>query len=113
MAWVTDKVFELFEISKETVSSLREELGSLKAERDQLRTELVSTKIMSDWLRVQVNMLQFERTALLEKAYGIKLPAPEIARQPVNYEPPEVNEHIFEDIGEDLAKKLGLPLYGN
>lgn len=109
--WVPRGLLELFSISKETVSSLREELASTRAERDNLKDQLRVSLINSDWLRVQFNTLQLEKTALTEKAYGIKLPAPEIVRTPVIGEGSKVNEALFEDMGEKLAKQFGFPIY--
>jgi hypothetical protein len=62
---------------------------------------------------MQVNTLQLERTALLEKAYNIKLPAPEIARTPVMGQDIKMEDFNFEDIGDKLAKQYGFPAYDN
>lgn len=108
--WVSEKVVDWFQISKDSVDNLREELAAVKAERDVNKSELQSLRIQSDWLRMQVNTLQFERTALMDKAYGIKVPTPEIARVPPKIDRGEIS---FEDMGDTLAKKFGLPVYGD
>lgn len=108
--WLPNKAFDLFRISQDTVSSLREDLAKIKAERDSLRDSLTKSEILSDWLRIQVNSLQFERSALLDKAYGIKAPVPELMKKPEHRDPAE-EEFSFEDIGDTLAKKLGLQVY--
>jgi hypothetical protein len=109
--WLSSELVGMFEISKDTVTALREEVAALRVERDALQTQLSKSDIFSDWLRMQVNTLQLERTGLMEKAYGIKLPAPEILRQP-NTDPTfNPKDFSFEDVGEDLARKYGMPAY--
>ncbi len=118
--WVPSKVIEWFTdmrdvaetnatVSMEAVNHYREELVAVRAERDTLKEQLAKTLIMGDWLRMQVNSLQLERTALMEKAYNIKIPAPELIRTPVINE--EVQQFSFSDMGDELAKKYGFPTY--
>ena len=109
--WLPDKAFEFFHISKETVDSLREDLAAVRAERDTLKIQLATSTNHFDWLRIRINTLEAERAQLIEKAYGIKIPVPELVRQNVN--PLELNADLFTDIGDDAAKKLGMPVYGN
>ena len=109
--WLPDKAFEFFHISKQTVDSLREDLAAVRAERDTLKIQLATSTNHFDWLRIRINTLEAERAQLIEKAYGIRIPVPEIVRPNVN--PLELNADLFNDIGDDAAKKLGLPVYGN
>lgn len=112
--FVSDKVISLFQIAKDTVDSLREELASLRASHDAAKVELATSKVMNDWLRVKINQLEFERVALLEKAYGIRVPAPELTRhRPATDPDMDPRNFSFEDIGDEVAHKLGLPLYGD
>lgn len=111
--WITKSLMSLFEISRDVVNDLREDLARVVAERDALQRELTSVKINADWLRVQYNQLQLERTALMDKAYGIKLPVPEVVRQSVRVPETKLDEFTFDDVGEDLAKRLGYPTYEN
>ena len=61
---------------------------------------------------MQVNSLQLERTALLEKAYGIRVPAPEVVRVPyVGAAPAATDDFSFEDMGDKMAKKYGFPIF--
>jgi hypothetical protein len=83
----------------------------VKAERDSLQKQANANQINFDWLRMQVNTLQLERTALIEKVYIIKLPAPEITRQPVVDPTFNPKDFSFDDLGDDFAKKHGLPSY--
>ena len=108
--WVPASVIEWFHISKQVVDSQREDLAAVRAERDILKLQLASSQNHFDWLRVRVNILEAERTQLIEKAYGIKIPVPEIVRTPV-VNPLEMNNALFEDVGDDTAKTLGLPQY--
>lgn len=109
--WVPNKVLDWFRISVDTVDNLREDLAGVRAERDALQSQLATTQANFSWLCVRVNALEIERAALLEKAYGIKVIVPEVVRQPSF--PMEFNSALFEDIGDDDAKKHGLPIYGN
>lgn len=109
--WVSSKFSDWFHVSQEAVQSLREELAATKAERDTLKLQAAVDRINFDWLRVRVNSLEVEKVALIEKAYSIKLPAPEIARTPVIGQEARMDEFSFQDIGEDLARKFGLPAY--
>lgn len=109
--WLSSKIFSILEVSKDSVDALREELAVVRAERDILKVQLVSAENRFDWLRLRVNTLEVERAQLLEKAYGIKTIIPELIRAPVH--PTEFNSALFEDVGEDTAKQLGLPTYNS
>lgn len=108
--WIPKPIVEFLKISKEAVDDFREELAVTRAERDALRVELATLKTNFDWLRIRVNSLEFENKALIERAYDIKLPAPELVRAPTK-NPIDVGD-LFGDIGDDLAKALGQPIYG-
>lgn len=109
--WLPDKAFELFTVSKENIDSLKEDLAAVRADRDATKIHLVTVQANFEWLRVRVNALEIERVQLIEKAYGLKIPAPEIARAPV--QPLNLNQDIFNDMGEDMAKTLGYPVYNS
>lgn len=109
--WVPKEVADWFKISKDSVDALREELAACRAERDSLKMQLSITQNNLEWIRKQINNLQYERVQLLEKAYGITVPVPEIAR--VNRTATDVNEFSFDDIGDEVAKRMGLPVYGD
>ena len=111
--WVPQQVLSWFSISVDTVNTLREQVAALTAERDILKYELQSTKLTSDWLRMQFNTLQIERAALMEKAYGIKVAAPELVRTPVIGQESKADDFSFNDIGDELASRIGLPVYGS
>lgn len=106
--WLSPKIFGILEVAKDSVDEVKRELAAVKAERDALKTNLSVLTIQSDWLRMQVNTLQIERTALMERAYGIRVPAPEIIRKSKQ---PTAEEFSFDDIGDEAAKALGMPLY--
>lgn len=110
--FVSDKVVDLFQIAKETVDELRLELGTVKNERDLLRTQLIVAQTNFDWLRAKVNQLEFENKALLQRAHGIQVPVPEIMRQSVNGQ--DLNRVAsMEDMGDELARKFGMPTYSD
>ena len=109
--WVPKEVSNWFKISKESVDALREELAAVRAERDSLRLQLVTLQNNFEWVRMQINTLQVERSSLLGKLYGLTLPAPELIRTAAIADRTSEKAFSFEDIGEDLAKQLGLPSY--
>jgi hypothetical protein len=102
--WIPKTVVDLF-------SSTRDDLVKAKAERDVFRDQLSQATILNDWFRLQINSLQNERVALLEKAYNIRVPVPQIERTPIRSEDTSVKDFSFDDVGNDLARKLGLPVY--
>jgi len=110
--WLPNIAFDLFKVSKESVDALREDLAVVRAERDSLKLQLATSQNHFDWLRVRVNALEIERVQLIEKAYGIKVPAPEITRQPA-VPHLDFNTALFEDVGDKQAKELGLPVFSN
>lgn len=110
--WVPKALVELFSIGKETVDTLRTELVATQAINISLDRELTALKVNFDWLRLQVNALQVERTALMQKAYGVQMPIPEIVRTiKADNSGFDAKNFSFDDIGEDQAKALGLPTY--
>lgn len=98
------------DIAKQALSDLREELASLRSERDMLKAELTAARINSDWLRLQFNQIQAENKALLERAYGIRVPVPElvVAKNEKTFD----LHALFNDVGDDEASRLGMPVYG-
>lgn len=102
--WIPGRLFDLLNSNRDEVTKLRSELDSVKS-------ELTRSQILSDWLRLQVNTLQLERQQLLQKAHGITVPAPLIEKAPVKSEELSIKDFSFDDVGDELAKKLGLPTY--
>lgn len=88
---------------------LRADLEKVRAERDSLKSVNATLTATGDWLRVRVNALEYERAALMEKAFNITMPVPEIVRSTRPTQ--ELANFSFEDIGDDRARDLGLPVY--
>ena len=118
--WVPAQVIDWFtalrkdadtnaEVAKEALSGLREDLAALRSERDALKQQLTAAQINSDWLRIRVNTLEVERAGLIEKAYNIKLPVPELQR--AMKMDPTIEQFSFDDMGDEMARKLGFPVY--
>jgi hypothetical protein len=119
--WISSKVIDWFSglrdaadtantINIAILNELREELASAKTERDLLKIQAAVNQTNFDWLRMRVNTLEIERAGLIQKAYGITLPVPEIAKK-VIAESGDDKQFSFADIGEDLARQLGYPSY--
>lgn len=112
--WMPRAMFNLFSISKDTVDGQREELAALRTERDLLKTDLLTTKANFDWARVRVNSLEMERAQLLDRLYGLKVPVPEVMRtNPQRSSVETMNSFSFEDVGDAVAKDLGLPVWNS
>jgi len=107
--WMSKTVVEWLNVSLDTVTSLKESNAALTAERDALKNELASIKITSDWFRVQINSLQMERVGLIEKAYHIKLPVPELVKSPTK--DIQRDDFSFDDLGDEVARQLGMTTY--
>ena len=107
--WISNAVLEWFKISQETFTDLKVEVAALKTERDLLRADLLTTKANCQWVTQRINILEVERAQLLHKAYNIDVPVPEIVVQP--RKAAEFNSALFDDIGNEQAKMLGLPVY--
>jgi chromosome segregation ATPase len=102
------------EATKSAIQDLREELVAIRTERDILRQELTAAKLSADWLRLRFNQLEMENKQLLQKAYNITLPAPALQRvSPQVADPFEKASALFEDVGDEMARKLGFPVYGD
>lgn len=106
--FLSSKLVSLFEIAKDHVADLKVELATARAENAALRAELADVKITSSWLRAKVNDLEFQNKALLEKAYGVKLPVPVIQQATPALNPYKLPEAIFEHIDDETAKALGI-----
>jgi len=100
----------MFQISHETVTALREELAIVRAARQSLETQLVTTQANFEWIRLRVNALEIERAQLLQKAYGIHTAVPEIVRTSKDT---SIDNFSFDDMGDEMAKTLGLPVYSS
>ena len=112
-AWVSDlkKSADVqADIAKQALSDLREELAAVRAERNAIKEELTASKINSDWLRIQWNQVQAENKALLERAYGIRVPVPELTNRT---EKTFNMQDLFNDVGDEEASRVGLPVYGD
>lgn len=89
---------------------VKEDLSALRAENTLLRQQLIVAQTNFDWLRVKMNDLEFQNKALLEKAYNIKVPAPEIVKSTPHLDPSyDPHNFSFEDMGENLARIVGQP----
>ena len=110
--FVPKLVLEYFGVNAELVRNLQADLAVARSERDLLRQELLSHKVNADWLRVKVNDLEAQNKALLQKAYDISVPVPQIQRDTTFMNELPNNFSPFDDMGDEMARKLGLPVYG-
>lgn len=111
--WLPKYVYDLFQVSKEAADALRTELATVRAERDALRLSEATAKSNFNWLTLRVNSLEVERAQLIKKAYNIDIAIPEIVQtsnqRAGNSNIFELTSSLFEDLGDEAAKELGLP----
>lgn len=99
--------------------ALVHELTEQRTKREAAEKALALQTQTVDWLKVQVNTLQFERASLLAKVTGAPVMVPTIRDStPMTpsveqtKEPPQqfFNQlaALFEDPGDDVAGKLGI-----
>jgi len=110
--FVPKLVLEYFGVNAELVRNLQADLAVARAERDLLKQEMISIKVNADWFRVKVNDLEAQNKQLLQKAYNITVPVPEIVRDTRMTESLPHSFSPFEDMGDEAARTLGLPVYG-
>lgn len=107
--WLPTKAFDLFRISRETTENQREELASIRAERDGLIRQLAASTANVDWLSVRLNALEAERAQLLSKVYGLNVPVPEVIRRnPATQQIQDMNSFSFDHVSDEMAEKLGI-----
>jgi len=106
--WLSPKIFSILEVSKDSVDSLRVDLAALSAERDILKTQLVIANTNAEWFRMKINQLEVEKATLMQKAYNVQVPIPEIIR-PLSHDIlRDPKSFSFEDLGDEVAGKLGI-----
>lgn len=108
--WLSEKVIDMFKVSREVVSDLRTENAVLKVERDSIQRDLLTTKANFAWLTTRVTALEAERAALLMKVAGIAIPFPEVTRNE-NRSAQSINDasvFSFDHIDDETARKLGI-----
>ena len=108
--WVSTKVLDFFKISQSSFEDIKAEVKELRGVNQVISNQLANANVTNDWLRFKVNQLEIEKAALMEKAYNIKLPVPEIARAP-RVDPSYDPKNFSFDIGDELARQIGLPVY--
>lgn len=103
--WIPQAVVSWLDVSLDTVRRLREENAALRAEADSLSGEVRNLKITGDWLRMKVNDLEALNKGLLEKAYDIRLPVPQIVKavDTSKLNPYKLPQALFEHIEDEAA----------
>lgn len=109
--FVSDKIIGIFQIAKDAVDEQRLELAKLKSENLLLQQQLFKSETIADHFRLKVNQLELQNAALMEKAYNIKVPVPEIARRPSVDPTFDPKNFSLDDMGDEMARKFGFPSY--
>lgn len=102
--FIPTKVLDLFKFNLDEQQAIREQLAVANAKVAELERSLAHSRTSFDWLSQRVNDLEYQNKALLEKAYNIRVPAPQINR---TVAPPiDLREFGFTDVGDALAAKF-------
>lgn len=107
--WVSQHVKDWFKVSHQAYEDLKVANAALQAELTALKLQAERDRINFDWMRMRVNALEFENKALMQKAYNISLPAPELTTRTAQV--PEPYDFSFNDVGDVMAKQLGLNIF--
>ena len=110
--FVSSQTFDWFKASQEAFEMLRQGNADVRAEGDALKSENSHLRLAGDWHRAKINQLELERSALLQKAYDISIPVPQIVRQQPDPER-QLKQFSFDDVGDDIARVLGIPIHGD
>lgn len=99
-------------ISKElwqAAQRLAMEAVETRGARAVLEQRIIAMDTTMDWLRVRVNQLELERAQMIYNYTGVKVPTPQVKREdPTDQEQLLAAASGFEDIGDEMAKKLGI-----
>lgn len=95
-------------ISKQDFLDLIKDKAMADGRAHELDKQVSVLQTSIDWMKIRVNQLEQERVALTYHATGAKLSAPEIVRTDFGENPMLQLPTDFEDVGDELAGKLGL-----
>ena len=96
-------------VDKKTYFELRDCLSKATQEAHTLAVQNQALQTTMDWLRMRVNQLEMERAQMLLLYTGVKIPTPTIhSAAETDVQSMMANKSPFEDVGDDVAKKLGL-----
>ena len=98
-------------ISRKHYDDLRLEWAKNHEEARVLAQQNTAMQTTLDWMRVQLNQAQAERSHFMHLYSGVKMPAPEIERASASHE--RVSDALnglpnFEDVGDEAARALGI-----
>ena len=94
------------ELLKEDLSQTKQELAAANAQLLNYAHQASRDNANIDWLKASINRLEMERGAYLKKHENLDVDVPQFEQSPA---PPDRSG--FEDIGDELARKLGMTLY--
>ena len=108
--FISNRVFDLFDVNKGALETLKEQLTEARTELAATKSELATTKANFAWITGRMNTLEYENKVLMEKAYGVKIPAPQFVVAP-KQDPNFIKDFGFDDVGDTVAKQLGFDLH--
>jgi Tfp pilus assembly protein FimV len=78
--WIPTKFLDLLKFNLDEQVAVRTKLAVAESRVTDLERSLAHSRTSFDWLTSRVNDLEYQNKALLEKAYNISVPAPQISR---------------------------------
>jgi hypothetical protein len=91
----------------EAKGALAARVSAFEAETNALRAQVIAQQTAADWYRVRLTQLEYERAQLIQRYMGISVPVPQFDKSVDDR--PDPNQTIdFNDVGDDVAKALGI-----
>lgn len=99
-------------ISRETYDELREEAIMAQTEARVLSGQVQSLETSIGWMRLRLTQVEQERARLILNYTGVQIATPrlEASNAPTPVSPNEAlsAQGLFNDLGDDLAQKMGI-----
>ena len=95
-------------IRRQVFDGLNEERITAAEEARVLRDQNTTLKITMEWALQRVQHIEIERALLLKQYMGIAVQVPQFVKPEVPQEDQLVGAAVFNDVGDDEAKRRGL-----
>lgn len=100
-------------ISRATFDALNTERLTATAEARTLAAQNDKLTITMDWMRMRLEQVERERAHLLKTYMGVAATVPEFVKPEPSQEDVIGGANVFNDIGDDQAKALGVGWNGD
>jgi hypothetical protein len=105
------QAFEVQEsVTGQMLSDAKRELAEARTRIDGLERALAVAQNNFEWARVRLNAVEQERAILIDRVMGVRVPVPEMSREPAAAGTVATGPREAEDARSALLAGLGLPL---